>query len=227
MSVKKKNFWVPPVIGGVLSLIALATPATYISQMGEYLYVWMWGLASFKLYDPYYYEYITDSSFTDNPSFLIPSIICTIVVFIGAVALLGSTNANRKGVKEVQEVKNTWYGLSTLLIIATAGWMIAYEIVSQVETDMSWWDFMDPGFGVIGIFLGAVISIVGTAVSSHMEKRELRVSLPYKQLPMEKLDLQPTQPLLATTPKFCPMCGNKVENETFKFCTNCGFKFFG
>ena len=214
---KKTYYWAPPLIGGILSLIALATPATYISQMGNYIYVWMWGLASIKLYS--YYGYITDTTFTDNMSLLIPSIICSLVVFIGAVALIGSANLNRKGARDVQQVKNTWYFLSSLLIITTAGWMIAYEVVCRAETDLSWWDYMDPGFGVIGVFLGAVISLIGTAVSSYMARQKQRVMVPYKQLPMQK-----PQPLPTTTPKFCPMCGNKIENETFKFCSNCGFK---
>ena len=214
---RKNYFWVPPLIGGILSLIALATPATYISGMGNYIYVWMWGLASIKLYS--YYGYITDTTFTDNMNLLIPSIICSLIIFIGAVVLICFANMNRKGTRVLQEVKNKWYTLSILLIITTAGWMIVYEVESQVETGFSWWEYMDPGFGVIGVFLGASISLIGTVVSSYITRQKKRVLIPYKQLPMQRPQALPT-----TTPKFCPMCGNKIGNETFKFCTNCGFR---
>ena len=221
---KKNYYWVPPLIGGILSLIALATPATYTNQMGLDFYVWMWGLASISLYH-YYYGTFTDTTFTDNMSLLIPSIICTLLVFISAVALIVFANMNRRGTA-VQEVKNKWYFSSILLIITTAGWMIVYEVVAQVETSFSWWENMDPGFGVIGIFIGAVISLIGTAVSSYMVRQGQRVITPYKQLPTEQgLPIQKgPQPMPTTAPKFCPMCGNKIENETFKFCSNCGFK---
>ncbi len=219
MSIKKNYFWVPPLIGGILSLISLATPAAYFSQMGNSIYVWMWGFLSIKLYG--YYGYITETAFTDNMNLLIPSIICSLIIFIGAVTLIAFANMNRKGTTNVQEVKNKWYFLSILLIITTAGWMIVYEVLAQVEVGFSWWENMDPGFGVIGIFIGAVISLIGTAVSSYMVRQGQRVITPYKQLPMERPNLQPLTP---TTPKFCPMCGNKIMNITFKFCSNCSFK---
>ncbi len=43
---------------------------------------------------------------------------------------------------------------------------------------------MDPGFGVIGMFIGAGISLIGTVVSSSMAIQKQRVLVSYKQLPM-------------------------------------------
>jgi hypothetical protein len=215
---KKNYYWVPPLIGGILSLIALATPATYNSQMGLDFYVWMWGLASISIYD-YYYGTYTDTTFTDNIGLLIPSIICSIIIFIGAVVLISSANMNRKSTRGLQRVKNTWYALSILLILTTAAWMIVYEVEAQVDIGMSWWETMDPGFGVIGVFIGASISLTGTVVFSYLVKQEGRELVPYKQLPTQKPQVVPT-----TVPKFCPMCGTKIGNDTFKFCTDCGFK---
>ena len=151
MNREKNYFWIPPLLGGVLSLIALLTPAICKTIPENYYYIWMWGLLSYKLYDG------TDTLFTDNVKLLIPSIICSIIVFIFALTMIISANTNRIGKEKFNEVKHSWYALSVLLIISTAAWMIIYEVHSYIENSISWREDWDPGFGVIGIFLGAIM----------------------------------------------------------------------
>ena len=226
---EKNYFWIAPLLGGVLSLIALLTPATYLSMYGEYFYVWMWGLVSIKLYDPYDDIYYTDTQLTDNVRLLIPSIICSIFIFIFAVILIASANLNRTGKKEFNELKRSWYGLSFLSIITTAAWMISYEIIIYIEISQSFWNVMDPGFGVIGIFLGALISIIGTIVANYLIKQKQRIQVPYIEKQVHKYPSSINQGVYkieqVSAPKFCPMCGNEVMMRDSKFCMQCGFEF--
>jgi hypothetical protein len=226
---EKTHFWIAPLLGGVLSLIALLTPATYKTLYKEYIYIWMWGLGNTKVYDPYEGIYYTDTLFTDNLQYLIPSIICSILILIFAIILIVSANKNRTGRLEFNRVKKTWYGLSVLLIITTAIWMISYEFVSYRENSESWWGVMDIGFGVIGIFLGSFISIMATARIDYLIKKKEGIHFPY----ITKQEIEypqstneggyKTQRL--TAPKFCPKCGNEVMIKNSKFCRGCGYEF--
>ena len=171
MYIEKNYFWIPPLLGGLISLIALFTPATYKILPGNYYYIWMWGLLSYKLYDS------TDTLFTNNVKLFIPSIICSILVFIFAIIIIISANMNRTGKKGFKDVKNKWYGLSVLVIITTATWMIIYEVHSYIAVSYSWWKDWYPGFGVIGIFLGAIIIIMGIFLGNYFLKQKERVQI--------------------------------------------------
>lgn len=217
MNEKKNYYYVPALIGGILTLIALLTPATYLSQYSEYFYVWMWGLLTYRYYDVYYMQYYSGVSFTSNPIILITSIVCSLFVLAGGIALIGQANQNREGKKGFHRVRNTWIATSILLIIVTAAWMIIYD----VSFITSWWAYYNAGFGVIGIFLGAIITIIGTGISNYMIRQRKEVIIPYKQQLAPKI----TQTQPATTLNFCPMCGKKIADDQFRFCTECGYEF--
>ena len=233
MNREKNYFWIPPLLGGVLSLIALLTPATYINIYEfDYqidFYVWMWGLGSMRSYYAYEDSSYTNTQFTDNINLLIPSIICSILVFIFAVFLIGSANSIRTGKKEFFKSRKGFYAVSVLLIITTAVWMIVYEVVSYIEVSQSWWDVMDPGFGVIGIFLGATISIIGIAIANYLISQKQRMQIHYIEKQQYTIPQSSNQGSYKTqqmsVPKFCPLCGSKVLISDSKFCMECGFEF--
>ncbi|MFX0037286.1 MAG: hypothetical protein ACFE9I_16820 [Candidatus Hermodarchaeota archaeon] len=157
---KKRNLsWVVPFIGGALSLIALATPAWFMildAPTGEYTYIWIWGL-------------VLDKNVGDSPTWapiggsysyiLYFSIICSILIIIWAIMLIILANMNRTGRREFKEVKNKWYLLSFLLIIIESVWTFLVPY---------WWGHY-PGFGVIGIYLGAFITLIGTKAIDNIE----------------------------------------------------------
>ncbi|MFX0035188.1 MAG: hypothetical protein ACFE9I_06060 [Candidatus Hermodarchaeota archaeon] len=150
---KKRNLsWVAPFIGGVLSLIALTTPAWFISldePTGEYTYIWIWGLVLDKNvgYNPTWFSIGGLYSWI-----LYFSIICSILIMICAIMLIILAIMNGIGKEEFKEVKRTWYLLSILLIITISVWNYF---------SFSWWGHY-PGFGVIGIYLSAFITLIGT-----------------------------------------------------------------
>lgn len=149
---KKRNLsWVAPFIGGALSLIALATPAWYInesdSNIEEYIYVWMWGFQMSTYINGTGIRYT--GSYTWALGF---SIICSVLVMICAIMLIFLAIKNRIGKEEFIKVKRSWYLLSILLIIIESVWNLLVP---------NWYGLF-PGFGVIGIYLGAFITLIGT-----------------------------------------------------------------
>jgi hypothetical protein len=225
---RKNYFWIAPFLGGVLSLIALLTPAAYLSMYNEEAYVWMWGLATVRYYDPDRFGYYMHTQFIENVNLLIISVICSIFIFILAVILIVSANLKRTGKKKFNDIKKGWYGLSILLITTTAAWMIIYEVFGYIETSQSWWTFMEPGFGVIGIFLGAMISIIGTAIANYQIRQKQRSGVPFIEKQRYKYPYSANQGTYKSqqvfTPKFYPMCGNEVAIRDSKFCIECGFE---
>jgi hypothetical protein len=227
---ERKYFWIAPLLGGMLSLISLLTPATYLTIYNQEIYIWMWGLGSFNYFEPFDPtggEFRIE--FIRNKFLLSSSIICSFLVLFCAIVLLILANLYRIGKREFNEVKKSWYCLSVLLIITTAIWMIIYEVVNFVETSESWWDVMDPGFGVIGIFFGAMISIIGTAIANYLIRRKQGIKIPSIKKQQYMIPPSADQGSYKTrqisTPKFCPMCGNKVMIRDSKFCLECGFEF--
>jgi hypothetical protein len=233
MHTEKNYYWIAPLLGGVLSLIALFTPATYINHYDfDYqwdFYIWMWGLTLSRYYSSYDNSYSSEILFMNDLSLLISSIICSLLVFIFAVILIRSANLNRTGKKEFFKARNGWYGWSALLIITTAVWMMLYEVINQMGYYLPNWDTMDPGFGVIGIFLGAMISIIGTAISNNLISQKQRTQISYIEKEQNKIPSSTDKGSYKTqqisVPKFCPICGNTVLIRVSKFCTECGFEF--
>ena len=108
-----------------------------------------------------------------------------------------------------------------LIIISTIAWIVVLDITSLIQSlPISFWDFANPGFGVIGMFFGAVFAITGYALSKYNTKyRGETVFLPRVEVPMKL----PSTPIdSASAINFCPQCGQKILTEAQGFCTNCG-----
>jgi len=78
--------------------------------------------------------------------------------------------------------KNPWLPLSILVIIGTIIWMAGMEILSlSYSIPFSFWGQVNPGFGVIGMFLGASLSIIGYGVSKMSSRQPREVIIPMKK----------------------------------------------
>lgn len=209
--------WAFPIVGGVLALIALLTPAAYIGIPGNSMSVWMWGLISIQSYG-----YGSVTNFTQDPGELIISITCSLIVLISTIVILS------KGVsiRTYPGSGKSWVAPSILLIIGTIGWMVGMEINTQVFYGISLWAYISPSFGVIGMFLGGAVSLIGYGVSK-MSPKETREVI----IPMKKEFVRPengiSQPSEVGVFKFCPECGYKIMSKEQRFCTNCGFELKG
>lgn len=206
---ERKNYaWIAPCISGIISIIALLTPAAYFSYFGASFNLWIWGLASLNI--PGYFTY---TAFSDNLLILIPSVICTLILIVSSILILAKTYSYKKGSVEIDIAKKNWLIASILIIIVTIFWMVWLEI-SYILTPnpygitISFWSYVNPGFGVIGLFIGGGITIIGVIISKNLESRSIQ------------------QQIIKTySPNFCPNCGKRVFKKGYKFCTYCGYKF--
>ncbi len=214
MGENKNSIWALPLIGGILALIGLLTPAASYSSYYNTMQFWMWGLMSVRLYD-YYEGYLTVTQFTESPVEIGLSIISTVIILVSAILLISKANSSRKnGVSGVG-----WLSPSILMMLGTIIWMVGLEIYSQIYSGLSFWTYIDAGFGVIGPFLGAGLSIVGYGVSKMSSKRTQEMIIPMKQgFTSPHISIN-----AAHSFRFCPQCGEKRQQADQHFCINCGF----
>jgi len=214
--------WVFPLVGGIIPLLALLTPAGFLSDSGNTFSLWMWGLTSIRVFDGM--EYIEDTAFSDNIFVIIPSIISSILIGVCAIMLISSAYTCKKELRGVLTIKSSWLTPAILLTISTIGWIISIELVFILgPTSMSFWQYIDPHFGVIGMFLGSGFAIVGYIISKYYAKETDEVIFITNQA-------DTTRSLTSSTKsgkniKFCPECGTETEEGFQRFCRNCGLKF--
>lgn len=82
------------------------------------------------------------------------------------------------------------------------------------------WDVYNPGFAVIGPFIGAILVIISGIASKTIKPREEPILIG---------DFEKTIPEIPTKEKtvhvnYCPDCGKELLHKKGRFCTNCGFE---
>lgn len=207
--IKPKYIWRIPLIGAILVLIGFLTPLAYFKNPAGGIYMWMWGLNIFDLYG-----YGTEILWTQNPDILIPSIICSVGIFICILIMFGSVNIYKTSTVNGRPTGNALLGASIVTIICTIGWMVTLEVVWPGYPDF--WDYMDPHFGVFGLFIGSGISIVGYVLSRQTDLQRKNISIPKKTYAGSHSST------IKNLFNFCPECGSKVLAESQKFCVSCG-----
>lgn len=160
-----------PFIGSILNFIALLTPAAVneVKYGGIILvckYKWMWGFEYI-----YYYNYIEDFYFPTNPIEIISSIICSIIVVLNSSIILITTCMVWKGKKNIADVEKYWLITAISLIIIASTWNIIMELIN--EKIFSFWKFYKLGFGLIGVYIGAFLTIIGYGIKNQILKKTL------------------------------------------------------
>ncbi len=224
----KEYNWLIPLFGGIIALIGFVTPAASISNFISTLNIWMWGLFSIKEFDYYTLNYYTATQFTINPIEIIISLISSLIVLIGIISLIAKANSYRKN----QSLEGKWISPSILLIIGSLIWIVGMEIYSQIDIGLSFWTFISPGFGVIGPFFGAIITLIGYAVIRSKPKQPREVITPQvgQEIHPYKIQQQPSSlhpqesPIVKQAIKYCIRCGEKNLKESL-YCIECGNKF--
>lgn len=162
--------WVFPLIGGIITLISLFTPAAFVFRMWDFVFFWMWGLLVIH-YSSIELGTFNSITFNDNMLILIPSIISSIVIFISVIILFVSSYFCRRERNEQNIIKSRGLGPSILIIVSTILWMITIEIAFIGPVSISFWNTYNSGFGVIGMFLGAIVAIIGYGISRYIVKQ--------------------------------------------------------
>ncbi|MFW9873913.1 MAG: zinc ribbon domain-containing protein [Candidatus Thorarchaeota archaeon] len=215
--VEPKNIWVAPLLGAIVSLIAFFTPIAYLKAYDGEIYMWIWGLNYIEVYG-----YGSEVVFTENPDLLIPSILCSIGVVISILVILASVPAYKKSTIDGRDLGHGLLRASILMLICTIVWMAAVEVVWEGYPDF--WDYVDPGFGVFGLIIGSIISLMGYGISRSKGLQRQIISIPQKGISRaSQQSPSPIQKQVMTQIRFCPECGNKVISDNQQFCINCGY----
>lgn len=234
----KDYIWALPIIGGVLILISFFTPAFYSNQIIYSIrieeYYWMWGLFYVSITG---YDSKTDFIATQEPSqYTMPiffsGLIPAVLILIGSIMLIASSNAVRTGRRDIKNVENGWIGMGFMMIVASIIYIIAIDITMinyveyQFEQEFGYvpldipdlWDVYDPGFAIIAPFIGAVLSIAGSIVSKTIKPREGPIFVG------EKKGIITKKPIgeISHQINFCSECGHQLLYSGTKFCSHCG-----
>jgi hypothetical protein len=236
MAELKDYMYVFPLVSTILSILAIVTPTAGISYFGMLdFYFWMWGLVYLNIVVSYpEYERLTILQITTNPTLLIFSIACTIIVIVGIIMLIIST----VGIKKREYGDGLLVFSSVVLMIITIVYIVGIDLIFRSQPTIpetttsipySIWLLLSPGFGVIGPILAAILGIIGGLVDKfYIKKKEEEMAQLEKEFESQKqipplLPREKSQESLQPSVKnFCPECGSRLESRDIKFCTNCG-----
>ncbi|MFX1295437.1 MAG: zinc ribbon domain-containing protein [Promethearchaeota archaeon] len=242
-----RNIFIIPLIAGILVIISIFTPATFMTYSGTRDYLWLWGL------------YILDAGSVHISGFMgeiiHPSYISSILIGTGGILLIIYAIKLKLGRKEFKNMRDISIFSIILIIVGEILWLILIPLFFPTEAFLgpflpgeilSFWRFYyignTPihyiGFGIIGGLIAAGLSFISVGATHHYSKEELikiprKVEVPEKVIAQEKMP-KAEKPILisemiapVTTGDFnyCPECGTKIEIPNANFCTECGHQF--
>jgi hypothetical protein len=163
----KTFVWVILYLGVFVCSIALFTPAAFFENIiwNHKIINWIWGL-----FQDTFNSAVT-SSFYEDPIQLVPSVITSSIVLISILFL---------GIELLRHRDNLKKGLINLfiyvipaacIIFSTIFWMVMMEIAERSIYDISMWSRYVPGFGVLGLFIGASLIIFRSVLTKLIKLR--------------------------------------------------------
>ena len=226
--------WALPLIGGILILISVFTPAYYATIYPVEEYYWMWGLSYVSVAG-----YGSETMFlpAEQPrQYLMPVFLSGLIPFIlilfSSIALSISANAVRTGKTDLKQRENLWMAMGITLFVAPIIFAIGIDIttrnyiefmIGSLPPGYNFWDVYNPGFAVIAPIIGAILSIVGSIASKKMRTRELYDSKP-NYITQKQGGMITKTPIgqVSRNIKFCSECGHQLLYDGARFCPNCG-----
>jgi len=163
----KNYIWTFPLLGGILTIIGLLTPFS----MEDGVYSWLWGGNYFELGGDSYF-YWTLEIYQDVPLIFISNITLFIILLITAIgSIIYSLMVWKTG--DFKRYERKWLYLGILFIIATIVYLIEFEILMRYyykeyfDLDASYWEFFNPGFGLIAPILSGGIILAGFGINKY------------------------------------------------------------
>ncbi len=167
----KNLVWGLPLLGGLIIIISFLTPAATFAYQESSLYseFYRWMLDFYIAYD-YTDGILTTTRFGLNTS--ITGYISYVVSFL----IIGSTillliNAIRYK-KRTLPPKINWLIFPILTLMLTIAWIVMKEVSTILSYNHSFWGLLSPGFGIIGLFSGAVLEIIGYIFFKKSQRNE-------------------------------------------------------
>ncbi len=188
---KNKDYsWIISLVGGLLTIIAVLTPAAVPTKGNSY--VWMWGLNM----DSNFY-------FFDEIEPLIISILCSLVILFSAAFIIlraFKVMNNFNGDENVNATENIFFFMGVLIAISAILWHLLMNFYGPtyvakeemyIEGDYektpvyNFWGF-NASFGVYGVVVGGILAIVGSYLKGRSSEGKKRKKLKMKLKPRKK-----------------------------------------
>lgn len=215
----KSSIWLFPFFGSILTFIAIFTPSAYETEGTISRFIWLQGFGLAIGGGDAEFEYLNP---VDYPYYFIPGMITFLILLICNIILFIVSLTRRR-----KEPTAVWLIMGILLIVGAIYYIAASEVAYRIEFESifnreSFWGKYEPGFAVIGPFLGGGLAIVGFIVGKALSKGEVA---------MRPVNAVVTPPVPAPTPtpveiseglRFCPDCGEQLKNPNQRFCHCCG-----
>lgn len=229
----KDYIWIVILIGGILTLVSILTPVSYVIRSNLEYYTWMWGLSFYNLEgwgSEISFRLLGAPTPRSIPRYL-SRLIPTIFILLSSIILIIIANRLRVGITQIKEIENKLIGWGVITILGPIFFMITLNITMTVLNGESYVLFSStsPGFAFIGPFIGGSLTLISGIVSKTKISRE-----EVTRIAETKDFITKTGAALATATtalpiisqiSFCPECGQKVFQKGGKFCANCGFDF--
>lgn len=165
----KNLVWLLPLAGGIIIIISFLTPAATFAYQESSFYseFYRWMLDFYIAYD-YTDGILTtirfglNSSITGYISYIVSFLIIGLTIFL----LISIIRYKKRGLLP----KNNWLGFPILIMVLTIAWMVMKEVSTILSFNHSFWGLLSPGFGIIGLFLGAGLQIAGYIFLKKIQK---------------------------------------------------------
>lgn len=167
MTIEKKG-GIIVIIGGILTLISVLIPTTYIrweySGLDMDIYYWMWGFT---------YAQGTEDSISES-KFAIEfyGCICAIGIIIASIIAILKGNTIRKG----NSGGTLAFFMAIIAILTMISWIFAVElyysasiVIFGEQLRLNFWDFFEFYIGVYTLFIGANLIIIGALIKMKID----------------------------------------------------------
>ncbi|MFX1243066.1 MAG: hypothetical protein ACFFA7_17605 [Promethearchaeota archaeon] len=170
MSYFKKKLWLLPIIGSIIALISLFTPATSLDYSGSFSIQWMFQLG--LRIEPVLELSLWRGVSPEVIPLLFLSITLSLLNFASSIISILLTLKYKRNSMSYLKLKKYWLLFGVLIALSTLAWIIMMEVFYNITWGNSHWQFYSPNFGVIGPFIGSTLIIIGFFQVKNNDDRE-------------------------------------------------------
>ena len=192
METKKNNEWVIFLISLIILIVVIFCPAVSYSNPAGFIYMYISGLVNIAIYG-----YGSTWGIGSNPEIMIPSgfAISTLVISLFTLSIL--SYYLKRDIKNFKHLRIRYFLVINviILIIPTIVWIIQFDqaagVLPEELTELGYeniWDIFTPSFGLIGVFIVAVIIFMGVLYIQVNYLKMLEKSLPSIEEKRHELD---------------------------------------
>ena len=162
----KRFVWIIPYLGIITCSIAILTPTAFFENViwNHEIINWIWG------YFLDTFNSTVSGGFYSDPIQLVSSVITSSIIFASILIITLGLIKSRDNIKKGSINLSIYIIPAVSIIISTIFWMVMMETAERNIYDISMWGRYVPGFGVIGLFIGASLIIFGSLFTKFIRR---------------------------------------------------------